>query len=120
MLIGTRPKRVGKRVDCQRRLISRCTAILNSYACEFCADGMTRLEDIFERLWSLTRSAAPAAVMTAASAVASVQQSSFLGPAFAGVAMVFGVAVGVPRLMQWRYPAPHSATQVQRPALSSD
>ena len=73
---------------------------------------MTRLGALRGRLQSLFSGAAPAAAV-AASAVAGAQHSSVLGAAFAGVTSIVAVAVGVPRLIRWRYPVARVDAQVQ-------
>lgn len=101
---------IDRRVDRQCYLIiAHCQLIPN--ACKHCADGVTRLEDLLGRLRSLTQGAVPAAA-TATAAVARALPSSVLGPAVAGVAMVIGVAVGVPRLVRWRHPARRTDIEV--------
>ncbi len=85
--------------------------------------GATRLEALLGRLRSLTQgagasAASAAAAAAAAAAVAVAPQSGTLGPAIVGLAMIVGVALGVPRLIRWRYPATAGSLQVAVAALT--
>ncbi len=73
---------------------------------------MTRLGALRGMLQSLLRGAAPAAAV-AASGVAGAPQSSILGPVFVGVASIIVTAVGILRLIRWRYPVARMDAEVQ-------
>ena len=71
---------------------------------------MTRFEELLGRLKSSLRTAgAPAATAAAAAGGAEI---GTLIPAAVGLAMIAGVAIGVPRLIRWRYQTTSAALQV--------